>query len=43
MSVMQTLKKRVADPRQKFKEVLSQIALNVGGNVSELLFHADDG
>lgn len=43
MSVMQTLKKRVADPRQRFKEVLDQIAVNVGGKVSELLFHADAG
>jgi len=43
MSVMQTLKKRVADPRQKFKEVLDQLALNAEGKVSELLFHADDG
>ncbi len=43
MSVMQTLKKRVADPRQRFKAVLDQLALNVQGKVSELLFHADDG
>jgi transposase len=28
MSVMQTLKKQVVDPRQKFKEVLDQLALN---------------
>jgi transposase len=43
MSVMQTLKKRVADPRLRFKEVLDQLAVNVGGKVSELLFHVDDG
>jgi len=43
MSVMQTLKKRVASPRQRFKEVLDRIALNAEGKVSELLFHADDG
>ncbi|MCA1617568.1 MAG: IS66 family transposase [Acidobacteria bacterium] len=43
MSVLQTLKKRVADPRQKFKEVLDQLAVKVEGKVSELLFHADDG
>ncbi len=43
MSVMQTLKKRVADPRQKFKAVLDQIALHAKGKVTELLFHADDG
>ncbi len=43
MSVMQTLKKRVADPRQKFKEALDHLAVNVKGKVSELLFHVDDG
>ncbi len=43
MSVMQTLKKRVAEPRQKFKAALDRIALNVEGKISELLFHADDG
>jgi len=43
MSVMQTLKKRLAEPRQRFKEVLDRIAVNVEGKVSELLFHADDG
>ena len=43
MSVMQTLKKRVADPRQRFKAALDELAVNVGGKVSELLFHVDDG
>ncbi len=43
MSVMQTLKKRVADPRQKFKAALDELAVNVKGKVSELLFHVDDG
>ncbi len=43
MSVMQTLKKRVADPRQKFKAVLDELALKVEGTISELLFHVDDG
>lgn len=43
MSVVQTLKKRVAAPRQRFTEVLDQIAMNVKGKVSELLFHVDDG
>ena len=41
MSVMQTLKKRVADPRQKFKEVLDQIALNSQLEVHQLLFNTD--
>lgn len=43
MSVLQTLKKRVADPRQRFKAMLDQIALKVEGTGSELLFRADDG
>ena len=43
MSVLQTLKKRVADPRQRFKEMLDQLAVKVEGKVSKLLFHADDG
>ncbi len=43
MSVMQTLKKRVADPRQRFKAVLDQLALNAEGKVTELLFPVDDG
>ena len=41
MSVMQTLKKRVADPRQKFKEVLDRIAVNSQLGVSELLLKTD--
>jgi transposase len=43
MSVMQTLKKRVADPRQRFKAALDELAVNVKCKVSELLFHVDDG
>jgi hypothetical protein len=43
MSVMQTLKKRVTDARQRFKEALDQIALSTEVKVTELLFHADDG
>jgi len=38
MSVMQTLKKRVADPRQKFKEALDKIAANPQIKASEALF-----
>jgi transposase len=38
MSVMQTLKKRVADPRQKFKEALDKIAANSQINPSQALF-----
>jgi transposase len=41
MSVMQTLKKRVVDPRQKFKAVLDQIALNSQLKIDELLFQTD--
>jgi len=41
MSVMQTLKKRVVDPRQKFKAVLDKIALNSQLKIDELLFHTD--
>jgi hypothetical protein len=41
MSVMQTLKKRVIDPRQKFKTVLDQFALNSQLKIDELLFHTD--
>jgi transposase len=41
MSVMQTLKKRVANPRQKFKEVLDKGALNPKLNLSESLFQTD--
>lgn len=43
MSVMQTLKKRVADPRQRFKEVLDKIALNPALKLSEALFQIDSG
>ena len=38
MSVVQTLKKRVADPRQKFKEALDKIAANPQINASQALF-----
>jgi hypothetical protein len=38
MSVMQTLKKRVSDPRQRFKEALDKIAANPKLKASEALF-----
>lgn len=38
MSVMQTLKKRVADPRQRFKEALDKIAVNPQSHRSQALF-----
>lgn len=41
MSVMQTLKKRVVDPRQKFKAVLDQLALNPQLKIEEHLFQTD--
>jgi hypothetical protein len=41
MSVMQTLKKRVTDPRRKFKEVLDEIALNPELNITDLLLKTD--
>ncbi len=41
MSVMQTLKKRVPDPRQKFKEALDKIATNSQINPSQALFETD--
>lgn len=41
MSVMQTLKKRVFNPRQKFKEVLDKIALTHDPNLSAALFQTD--
>jgi transposase len=41
MSVMQTLKKRVADPRQQFKSVLDQLALNSQSSIEQLLFQMD--
>lgn len=37
MSVMQSLKKRVADPRQRLKEVLDKIAVNGSINTSQAL------
>lgn len=41
MSVMQTLKKRVVDPRQQFKVMLEQVALNSELKIEELLFQTD--
>lgn len=41
MSVMQTLKKRVSNPRQKFKEVLDKMATNSEVEIAELLFQTD--
>lgn len=41
MSVMQTLKKRVGDARQRFKEVLDEMASNVKLEVTEELLRAD--
>jgi hypothetical protein len=41
MSVMQTLKKRVADPRQQFKSVLDQLALNSQASIEQLLFQTN--
>jgi len=38
MSVMQTLKKRVSDPRQSFKEALDKIATNSEVKASQALF-----
>lgn len=38
MSVMQTLKKRVSDPRQRFKEALDKIATNSEIKASQALF-----
>lgn len=43
MSVMQSLKKRVADPRQRFKEALDQIAVNPLINPSQALFESNSG
>jgi hypothetical protein len=43
MSVMQTLKKRVSNPRQRFKEVLDKVAFNPELNLSEALFQTDSG
>jgi hypothetical protein len=41
MSVMQTLKKRVGDPRQKFKEVLDKMASNRQLKIEDLLIQTD--
>jgi transposase len=41
MSVMQTLKKRVKDPRQRFKEALDKTAANPQINASQALFESD--
>jgi len=41
MSVMQTLKKSVSNPRQRFKEVLDKIAANSEVEIAELLFQTD--
>jgi hypothetical protein len=38
MSVMQSLKKRFADPRLRFKEVLDKIAVNSSIDASHALF-----
>ena len=38
MSVMQSLKKRYADPRQRFKEALDKIAVNGAIDTSQALF-----
>lgn len=43
MSVMQTLKKRARNPRQKFKEVLDKIVLNSDLNMSEAVLQTDSG
>ena len=41
MSVMQTLKKRVGDPRQRIKAVLDRLALSSGLKIEELLWQTD--
>jgi hypothetical protein len=41
MSVMQTLKKRVGDPRQRLKEALDKIAANAQIKPSQALFESD--
>jgi transposase len=41
MSVMQSLKKRVADPRQRFKEALDKIAVTPLINLSKALFESN--
>jgi len=41
MSAMQSLKKRVPDPRQRFKEALDKIASNSSMNASQALFETN--
>jgi hypothetical protein len=41
MSVMQSLKKRVADPRQRFKEALDKIAVTPLIKPSQALFESN--
>lgn len=43
MSVMQTLKKRVKDPIQKFKRTLDELALNVDLDVVKSVFSEESG
>jgi transposase len=43
MSVMQTLRKRVSDPRQRFKEALDKIAANSQIDPSQALFETKSG
>lgn len=43
MSVIQSLRKRVTNPREKFKEALDRVAINPQLEVTEILFNADDG
>jgi hypothetical protein len=41
MSVMQTLKKRVSNPRERFKEVLEQITINPETDLYQALFETN--
>lgn len=41
MSVMQTLKKRVKDPRQRFKEMVDKLAGNAEVNLSQEILRSD--
>lgn len=43
MSVMQTLKKRVKDPIQKFKRTLDELALTVDLDVVKSVFSKESG
>lgn len=43
MSVLQTLKKRVKDPIQKFKRTLDELALNVDLDVVKSVFSEESG